>query len=404
MPITRRVPGSDIAGLTSLRFFAAIAVLFYHTLPSWDVPGLHFLWAVACAGSTGVSLFFVLSGFILFHVYGERIATGRFATRHFLAARIARIYPVYAFGLLLSLPGFARGTVETFRSGTQHFEAAVSAPLLLQAWIPDAACRWNCPGWSLSVEAFFYLTFPFVALFAIVIDRRTAAIGLVLAYAAMVAAPLLFVLSGLPIGDGDAGVDSALAALRFNPMLRLPEFVFGVLAARIALSMPPRLPKWAFYVTAAAVIAVLYGSSFLSDDFRETFVENGLYVPLYALLIVTVAGSPKPLLAGTAWVRLGAASYALYIIHMPIWSLFRFAAEHGFLGSPDDDPVVYGAYFITAIAGALLVHRWIEEPSRAFLRVTLKDGILPPLYGAHAAFRSRKVGEATVMRSREARG
>jgi peptidoglycan/LPS O-acetylase OafA/YrhL len=108
-------------------------------------------------------------------------------------------------------------------------------------------------------------------------------------------------------------------------------------------------------------------------------VENGLYVPLFALLIVAIANSARPLLSGAVWTRLGMASYALYIIHMPIWGMYKFAGEIGVIGPVEQDMGVYLSFLGVTIIGALLVHRYVEEPSRSALRSVLEEGFMPAL-------------------------
>jgi peptidoglycan/LPS O-acetylase OafA/YrhL len=371
MPASPRSVASTIPGLTSLRFFAAFAVVLYHTLPPWTYPGWTFVWQVTRNGATGVSLFFVLSGFILFHVYKEAIASGRFSTWDFLSARFARIYPVYVIGLVLALPGFGLGAWNTFHFSTDYQQAAIAAPLLIQAWIPNTACHWNCPGWSVSVEGFFYLLFPIIAFLALRTDRKAIPAILVLTYALMLVAPMLFVTAGLPTNETNLNLNPDLMALRFNPMVRLPEFVFGVLVGRFTESMPARIPRWACGIVAAAIVATLYGTYYLPPTVTETFVENGLYAPLFTLLIVTIAKGSGALLAGTTWVRLGNASYALYIIHMPLWGIFRFATSLQLIPSAEHNLTIYCCYMAVTLCGAQLIHAYIEEPLRRALRKRL---------------------------------
>ena len=157
-----------LGALTGLRFLAAAQVVLFHSIgPRLDhlAPPLAGLLG---AGYTGVSLFFVLSGFVLAYNYLAPGQGGTTKTGNFLAARVARIYPVYLIGVLLALPGLAgkllrdHGPGDAFLAGSP---VVLSALTLTQSWIPAYACRVNCPGWSLSVEAFFYLAFPLLGVF-----------------------------------------------------------------------------------------------------------------------------------------------------------------------------------------------------------------------------------------------
>jgi peptidoglycan/LPS O-acetylase OafA/YrhL len=113
--------------------------------------------AFALLGYLGVSFFFVLSGFILVYVYSGR----QIQKRRFWQARFARIYPVYLFSLIVSIPALIMFSPMT-RQAHLTFLALTANPLLLEAWFPRLLFTWNPAAWSLSAEAFFYLVFPFV--------------------------------------------------------------------------------------------------------------------------------------------------------------------------------------------------------------------------------------------------
>jgi peptidoglycan/LPS O-acetylase OafA/YrhL len=383
MPEPRRAPTSTaavvafappqieyIAGLTSLRFFAALAVVLYHTLDLWPLPGFETLWRLSRMGGAGVSLFFILSGFILFYIYERALVTRQFKTRDFFVSRFARIYPVYLVGLALALPGFVAAITNAAQSGAQYAElkVAMTVPLLVQAWHPVTACRWNCPGWSLSAEMFFYALFPLIGLFAARLRQRKIPLALLAVYGLIIAAPLSYLIAGLPTDNDDINAIPDLMVLRFNPLLRLPEFILGVLVARATLSVRGQAPRWCVRVAAAAVVVALYGSYYLPPSVSETLVQNGVFAPLFALLIVAIAKSPPAARVAGPWVHLGAASYALYIIHIPIWGMFRFAARIGIVDDPTQNLALYFGYLGVVLGGSILVHRCVEVPCRNMIR------------------------------------
>ena len=87
----------DLRPITALRFGAAIWVAIYTFWENLAGAGPSNLVA---KGYLGVELFFVLSGFILYHVYLQAAGEKRFSYRGFLWARVARVYPLHLFTLI----------------------------------------------------------------------------------------------------------------------------------------------------------------------------------------------------------------------------------------------------------------------------------------------------------------
>ena len=157
MPPPASAP-EDLKPLTALRFFAAAWVVAFDYWPRLTphVP------VMLRRGHLGVEVFFVLSGFILSHVYGRKVGEGGFRYGGFLWARLARIYPVH----LTTLAGLGLLVAAARMGGAQEGEGvvrlgALPAELTLtHAWGFAPIGGWNHPSWSLSAEWFAYLSFP----------------------------------------------------------------------------------------------------------------------------------------------------------------------------------------------------------------------------------------------------
>lgn len=249
-PVGTRPP---LRGLTGLRALAAAHVVLFHTIGDSGVAlppvGRH----VIAHGDMAVSLFFVLSGFVLTYSYADttlRVIRGGW--RAFLWARLARIYPLYVVGWMFDLP---RG-VELF-SRLGWVKGCVSASLYLvglQAWHPRTATSWNAPGWSISAEFFFYAAFPLIlwgfARWGIV--RRVVAVLLL-----AVASALL----GLLVREHVAAEDSAWAHSfqHFWPGNRVWEFALGVVVGGAYVN-GYRMPRF------AALVAVVSSLGFVATS------------------------------------------------------------------------------------------------------------------------------------------
>lgn len=308
---------SRLAALTGLRFIAAMAVVLFHTAPPSLKPGV--VGAVIDHGYIGVTAFFVLSGFILAWNYMRGDAPVRW--RAFWAARVARIYPVYLVGLVLALPHFLYSIGRAAGpSAGQGVASVVSALTLTQAWVPSLACQLNCPGWSLSAEAFFYLAFPLIA--ALLVRQppwRVLAIAVGAGFVTFGAPLVLWQLHATVAGPDAAG-------LWWNPAARLPEFLLGVAMGRLYRSRLERRRARAPWgaIAAASMAAVVALCAVAWHPVAERVLTGGGTAVLFALLILALArgaGRIGRLLAHPVMLRLGEASYALYILHVPLMRL-----------------------------------------------------------------------------------
>jgi peptidoglycan/LPS O-acetylase OafA/YrhL len=378
---------AHLAPLTGLRFFAAFNVLLYHTAPR-PAPGSTIALGLLNSGYVGVGLFYVLSGFILSYNYLDAAIEGRLDRRSYLAARFARVYPVYAFALLLALPIFAQWVVQKVGGEGVHGAAKVAASAianiaLLQSWFPITIPQWNAPGWSLSNEAIFYLCFPALARWVGRLGARGIARTLPLLWIAALAVPLIYVLTYPVIGPNDFRGSTNLGdVVDFNPLLRLPEFVIGMLLGRSflartaeAATRQARLSG----VVATIALALILVTLALSAWLPRPVLHNGLLAPLFAALIFALAAGGGVLgrLLGTApVVRLGEASYSLYLMHIPLYVYAGWiAAPRGFDTS---HPIAFFVgYVVVTIAMALAVLRFVEEPARRAIRRRLSRELTP---------------------------
>jgi peptidoglycan/LPS O-acetylase OafA/YrhL len=209
----------NLSGLTSIRFFAALWVVLYHLAPNWDL--LRNVGPIVYVGYSAVTLFFVLSGFILSYNY----LSSDYRPQEFWVARAARVLPVYFAALIVSIPVFLH---QCLKQGIPFVPAAFYPVVMVQAWIPKVALLWNGPGWSLSCEAFFYLLFPLILAPMARLFRRTFA-GTFAAVWILGIVPSLIYAFVRPEGLVDFESHATLlSVIKFNPILRLPEFILGI--------------------------------------------------------------------------------------------------------------------------------------------------------------------------------
>ena len=144
-----------IEQLTFTRFVIIILVLFAHdVLGPYLNPLLFFpVAALIRSGSTGVSYLFILSGFVMTIVYYK--PDEKFDYFTFWRNRLIRLYPLYILAFVLTCVYYYDSL---FKIKPEKILANI---FILQSWIPKYAQSFNYVAWSMTVEIFFYLFFPF---------------------------------------------------------------------------------------------------------------------------------------------------------------------------------------------------------------------------------------------------
>lgn len=339
----------QLPSLTGLRFIAAFAVFGFHVTaahlcpPTAAVPAT--LAVLFRQGATGVSFFFILSGFVL--CWSARPTD---TARRFWWRRAAKIYPNHLVTALLAVAlAVAVGAVSVW--------AVVDNLPLLQAWVPDQSIYFglNTPSWSLSCEAFFYLCFPLILWVVDRVPARGLWPGTIALLAAVCAMPALAL--ALPAG------------LRYwfvyvFPPVRILEFVVGVLLARIV-----RAGRWiglGVVPAAGLAVAAYLGSGYLPAGFSYV---AGTVAPL-ALLIPAVAvtdlrGSRSFLRTRTA-VWLGEVSFAFYLVHQLAIRIGYRALGARTRPAPEGLLATVGI-LLTALAASAVLYRFVERPTMARL-------------------------------------
>jgi peptidoglycan/LPS O-acetylase OafA/YrhL len=219
----------EFFAINGLRFIAAFWVLIFHaSVHLGELAFLAWFQPIIDQGVLAMTLFFVLSGFILSYRYTNFSSTE--LVEAYAAARIARLYPVYAFMGLVTIWKLRRAgsgfwlPSEYGTAGQVAFLAVVGSLFVfgLQAWFPGLFRVWNFGGsWSLSVEAFFYSLFPHLR--PVLAERSDRELRVV-----TYSMPILMALIAIGLlASHRVEFDTSLIFYEL-PIFRLPEFVFGI--------------------------------------------------------------------------------------------------------------------------------------------------------------------------------
>ncbi|WP_167391931.1 acyltransferase family protein [Mesorhizobium sophorae] len=354
-------PKALIFPLTGLRFFAAFAIVLHHIQGSFGVSPTAFQgWNLA----NGVTVFFVLSGFVLTYSYPALNEPGE--TRQFYIGRIARIFPAHLVTLLAAV---ALGVP----FAAPYFLANA---LLLQSWFPTGEYffSYNAVSWSISTEMSFYLVFPFL----IRNFESTWPWKLAACFVASSAMGLLAWQLGLPFYSG--GKDAVIQGIvMVNPVARVFEFCLGMTAALLWTRFRDRLAHLRFGTWAAVeligVLLLIWGSGWI-NAILQPFMRSGAMqywtaqtlspvVPA-ALLLIILASSTGPLAKVLACrpVRfLGEISFAIYLTHQLV---IRFFVMHPQILEGVSQRTAIGVFLITVLAASTALHL-AEVPARRMI-------------------------------------
>jgi peptidoglycan/LPS O-acetylase OafA/YrhL len=333
--------------LDGLRGLAVLlTVLFHLTLyiprvvalePSgWLGPALRAAAPFSVFGATGVQLFFVLSGFLLFRPYAEAICARSSppSTSKFFARRALRILPAYWTALFLIVVA----QPNAMASGGLR-DIALHA-VLLHDWSESTIESINPPFWTMAVESQFYLLLPPLALTVHRLALRNGRLALAGLLAAIAGSSLLYVLFSAAIGRLSPAVATHRTIL--YPIGFLMTFGAGAALSFVNVGTRRNVfsEPWRFRVPVLARVAGLGGVGLLSVQAVGNVVHassmdehRALYwlwsIPLLSLgygglVIGTVLGFPswKRLFSRPALRFVGIVSYSLYIWNIP---LFRYA-------------------------------------------------------------------------------
>lgn len=342
---------ADLRPITALRFGAAIWVAIYTFWENLAGAGRS---GLVDKGYLGVELFFVLSGFILSHVYLQAAGEKQFSYRGFLWARIARVYPLHlatliGVGLLAAAALIAGMSVD---GNVLSWPALPANLLMLHAWGLAPVAGWNHPSWSISAEWFAYLCFP---LFAFVFWRlRDKPVAAVVGAAAFLAV-LYFVFEQV------AGFPLTEATFRWGALRIVPCFALGCALYLVYRKAPLKAP----WTASAASFALMILSAALG-------LWDGITVLFAGALILSLASLPNEragVLASRPAVYLGEISYSVYMVCVP-WKLLSINLAAKLTDAPDKQLHIFVWLAILALLPvvAAVSYHLVERPARKALR------------------------------------
>jgi peptidoglycan/LPS O-acetylase OafA/YrhL len=348
--------------LTFTRYIAALTVVFFH-FGQQAFPATHAWWhPVVTAGPIAVSYFFVLSGFIMAVAYYQPNAQSlEFNKGKYWLARFARIYPVYLLALVLMI-------LANLKTDGRDPVAIGLSLTMLQAWIPGYAMVLNSPGWSLSVETFFYLSFPFLLYWVHTKGLKTLTIITLILWLSTQTLQVLL--------HNSASFEAKGALHQFiyyHPLMHLSTFMLGLMVGVAFCQGQFRKLDQAWNGLGILVLSILVILLLAYETRFEHYLgflidyNNGLIAPVFLAILVLLAvnnGWTKRFMSLPFLVLLGEASYSLYILQRPAYGIYDRVLGQWL---PLDANLHYYLFAILLTVASILSFKYMETPLRRLI-------------------------------------
>lgn len=361
-----------INSFTGLRFFLILYIVLAHFCQV--ATQNEFLLTLLKQHNLVVGAFFVLSGYVMTYAYTDfyQNTAPNIPLIPFLVSRLSRIYPPYAFTLLLFSPMFIFVDLH-YGHGLKTLWYAFVHFSLMQAWLPSLAELWNSPTWFLSALLFTSLLFPIVIGPITRLSKR----GIYGFFALVLSISLLIkVFYSMACGwqqmEGLVNPQpmNLFNFVRFNPLVNSLEFLLGIASARLFMlekdkgrSFPGLL---LFFLISLLFLRYFYP---LNDMICRTL----FFIPLFCLFLLHLHNSQGLLarfLSLSPLAYLGNISFSIYILHGVIGQLFYKKAIASRIW---DAPIPFPFFLASVFIAAPFLYHFVEEPSgKVFKSLFLK--------------------------------
>jgi peptidoglycan/LPS O-acetylase OafA/YrhL len=364
--------------LESLRGWAILLVFLFHTISG--VTGVLAsdmyaspLTAFVTAGHTGVTLFFVLSAFLLSRPFLEEGRGGRLVRRgDFFRRRVLRIMPLYSVAVLIAVI-LCAGMPDVLWKGLRALffvSSFAGKSVVIHALMP-----YSTVWWSLGTEVQFYLLLPFLGSSLRSKPGRIAGVLALIAWGVLYGAV-----------TNDPSWMASESGLRFSLGLpgRAPAFLAGIAASWFVLRHGERIRtasrESAWFRNGGAdlllLVVLLALGSLLQHVSVLGFTAAEQQWPswhlgeslLWSLVLVLVLLTPiraRRLISNRVFATLGLLSYSLYLVHVPVvLHVLGFLAERGvdFRRDPFSQAATLCVIFAISLGLSALTYRFVERP------------------------------------------
>jgi peptidoglycan/LPS O-acetylase OafA/YrhL len=368
-----------LSNLTPLRGIAAIWVIVFH----FQVVVIQFILPeqtkIVAKGYLMVDLFFIMSGFIICHVYQQSfqagLTSGNF--RRFIVARFARIYPLHFFTLIFLIILIA---VTKSWSPIDDPKAIPANIFLVHSFEINKVFTWNIPSWSISSEWWAYMVFPILIIF--IYRGKKLAISILGLFVVTAYIAIMFWVPRHDPFDPTAVVPHNLDSTFDYGFLRgLAGFVSGMILYKV---YEAGIWNKFFRNDFAALLLILITIVCLHYG-----INDGFYIILFIALVYAFAvnNGKLHLLCNYRFTQyLGKISYSIYLSSMFLFQWFLFGViklpgvkykEHSSSAGFWTGLGYCLAFLIIHIGISSITYYTIEKPCRKYINAKWGKETMP---------------------------
>ena len=315
-------------------------------------------------GNESVNFFFFLSGFIMVIAHNKFINDDTALNKKkYWITRFERIYPVYFLALMLIAFYYFVIDKSVF---TMFSIRLLLESTLLQGWVDKTSL--NYPGWSLSVELLFYLSFPFIFSY---LKKKKLYVLFLISIALYLITQFLFYF----LRNNVYIADNSVRLISIFPLFHLSTFIFGITLGLFFINKYSLFIKNIHYVkmfTYLLATIILIAIYFLNIFPHYHYV--GLLTPVYFCFLLGFSLESKftKLLSNKFFIFLGNISYSIYILQIPVWLYFKFIVyKFGIIESN------FYFYLITLFLFSSAIYYLYELPMKKWIATKIiKLGII----------------------------
>jgi peptidoglycan/LPS O-acetylase OafA/YrhL len=350
-----------IDSLTGIRALAAGIVVLHHLVP---VHNRGILRSILEEFNVGVTIFFVLSGFLITYRYFGKYEKDRYWYYNYAVNRIARIYPMYFF---LTLFTFSISLLSSHRLDFEFVTEFLLNITLLRGFFSEYVYTGISQGWTLSVEECFYFSAPLMFLLS---KRYTILLQALVIFCTGII--FYFFFRNINFHGFMNSIPHIYITTYFG---RIFEFAIGMIMALFVLN--DKKIKYAtliggigFILIFSIQVSINYLFGHFSIQTLPGFSLNTIVLPViisfFLFGLIKEESFVKRILQSKVMVMLGKSSYTLYLLHGGVFGylVHRFVSTSFFV-----------EIILTYLTSIALWH-FIEEPCNDFIR-QFKRGIPP---------------------------